>query len=539
MTDNVSLKLNPVVLIIEQGISDDGSINADVEVITEDQKKDGGLSFTNLSDCPKTLVGSYGKVPVVNKEETALEWSDLKLSAFTSLQDTFATYKGKANQAVVVNNSESGLTTINISKAELRYFSELADVGDVESNNGKLLQVSEDGSSITYVEGSEFLEDIPGLIDENADSETFFTPNITVDKKGRVVAISSSSAATTNNTVSGGIVYSYTNPAGEGLVLRSTEALKPGQVITRVNGVEVPTADYLTNLYSTSKKKPRLQLLDEVGTSEVDTLAVLHITATADNNILFSAVGTGSPSIKFSGFTSFEEISSPSIKTNEDVLLLGSSKTIRVDTTNMPDNKYTPKDENDVLTVGYATSILKEQAGGNLLCSSSATTVDVSKIEYNTQFLVGNLVENLPLTIKANKYIKDVSIRIVTAFDLGLQLWLGAYDSVPVSHDSITGAFGKLDITNTPLQILPVLESRYEDTDLYGMIYNPNIPAKTGIYRGDYSTLQDLQTAYPTDTEGNYAEVGIAKTTYVYSSSKGWIENVGVGNMLIWISYEF
>lgn len=540
MTDNVSLKLNPVSLVIEQGISDDGSINADVEVITEDQKKDGGLAFTNLSDCPKTLVGYSGKVPVVNEEETALEWSDLKLSVFTSLADTFASYKGKAGQVVIVDNSESGLTTVNISKAELKYFSELADVGSVASNPGKLLKVSDAGTGeITYVDGSQFLEDIPGLIDGDSSQETFYTPNITVDKKGRIVAISSSNAATTNNTVSGGVVYSITNPEGEGKVLRSTEAMQVGQVITKINGLNVPTADYLTSLYSTSKLKPRLQLLDEVGGSTTDTLAVLTINATAENELVFSANGTGTPVIHFQGITYIDQVQSSAITTDEETLMLGSAKTLRVDTSRMPDNKYKPEDPNDLLTVEYATSILKQQVGGNILCNSTATSIDVSKIEYNTQFLIGSVDGLSPLKILANKYIKDCSIRIVTSFESGLQLWLGAYDSVPVSHDSISGAYGKLNLSNTPLQILPVLETRYDDTELYGLIYNPSIPAKTGIYRGDYTTLQELQDAYPTDTEGNYAEVGISKATYVYSTEKGWIANNGVGSMLVWISYEF
>ena len=61
------------------------------------------------------------------------------------------------------------------------------------------------------------------------------------------------------------------------------------------------------------------------------------------------------------------------------------------------------------------------------------------------------------------------------------------------------------------------------------MIYNPRVPVKSGIYLGDYSTLAELQSAYATTTEGNYAVVGVSATTYVYSATDGWLKNTGTG----------
>ena len=71
------------------------------------------------------------------------------------------------------------------------------------------------------------------------------------------------------------------------------------------------------------------------------------------------------------------------------------------------------------------------------------------------------------------------------------------------------------------------------------MIYNPNVPVKRGIYLGDYSTLAELQAAYPTTNEGNYAVAGVSATTYVYSATNGWLKNTGTGAFNIFAQYEF
>ena len=539
MAESLELKTVRLNLIIEQGVSDDGSINADVEFITEDTKKDGSLALTNLSDCPSSLSGQEGKTLVVNDEETGFKFAELRPTKFTSLSDVPGTYRGNANKAVVVDDSETGLKFVNFAQAELKYFTELADTFDISKYPGMIVAVNEDGDALTAIEGSSMLENITTI-----EPGTYTFATVTVDSKGRVVGIHNGNAASTNNLQEGGVVYAVKIQGVEGLNLASTGKVEVGQTIFRPANSTYPIAGYLKELYSTSEKKPRVVCTDDNIMSS-DGTPQLNIHATGDQ-IQIKAIQSGESKqyIHFPQLTYVEGgINTSSVYTENDTLLLGAKKTLRVDATKLETGVYNPTDDLDLVTLGSVRNVLKELFGGNVLISSNPTYVIAGVLEYNKQFKIGPAddgEETPAVTVPAGKNIMNLSMISAASFPASCSLWIGVQDSSPVSHSSVTAFYGSYDLpTADNKTTVPVLKSRADDTEIYGMIRNPDVPERNGIYRGEYANLQQLQEAYPTDTEGNYAEVGDAKMPYVYSDANGWISTYVSGTATIWISFEF
>ena len=535
----VSVKENQLNLIIEQGKSDDGSINAVAQIITEDTTLDGGLSFVDLADTPKSLSGEAGKAIIVNQEENKLEFSELRPSAFTSLSDTFRSYQGKANQVLAVSSDESKITTINVSEGEIKYFSQLADVGVMSVNADKLLKVNSLGTEIEYVEGANLLSDIPGLVPDGQLNASYANPTVTVNSKGQIIAITTGTSANTNNCQANGIVYVIENPAGQGLVLRSTDAMTDDDIVVKMPGFVYPINDKLTFLYSSSKKKRALVMTDAVQ-SEVDNLPVLAINRSL-NSIQFDAQSSGIQStFDFLKPIMSDEVITPSVSTSQDTLKLSSLSDIVIDPSSMPDGVYNPKTDDSVLTVRHAISILKEKLGGLIVGGSNHTSVDLSTVEFNTQFLIGAPSIDSEFKLQPGQHLLNCSYRIITAFSSNLQFWIGSLDENPVSHPNNSAYFGQFDLpTELGAYRQEILLSRPSEVVLAGMIYNPAVPPKSGVYLGDFNSLADLQAQYATTTEGNYAVVGASAITYVYSTTEGWMKNTGTGAFDVFVQYEF
>ena len=537
----VQVKDNQINLVIEQGKSDDGSINAVAQIITEDSTLNGGLGFVDLADTPKTYSGHAGQTLVVDKNATKLEFAELRPQHFTSLTDTFSSYQGKAGKVLAVNQTESGITVANIAEGELKYFWQLGDVGSPSMNAGMLLQVSSDGESITYVNGSNMLEDIPGLITTGDGQQSFSNPTITVDSKGRIIAATSGSSANTNNCKANGVVYAVNNPAGQGLTLSSTDAFADDDILMKPAGFTYPMNDKLTFLYSTSKIKRAITVTDDLGQVAIDPLTTLEIKRTVNTIVLNARLANDAPAvIEVPATLSANVLDTPAVSTTENVLTLKSALDIRIDPSDMPNGEYVPQSDYSLVTVKDSVDILRQKLGGLMVGATEYTAVDLATQEFNVQFAIGATQFTECLILAANKHLLNCSYRVNTAFDSGLQFWLGIKDANPVSHPASSSYFGQFNLpTTTGTFRQEILLSRSADSYIYGMIYNPNVPVKSGIYLGDYSTLAELQAAYPTTNEGNYAVAGVSATTYVYSATNGWLKNTGTGAFNIFAQYEF
>ena len=404
-----------------------------------------------------------------------------------------------------------------------------------------LLQVSSDGESITYVNGSSMLEDIPGLITTGDGQQSFSNPTITVDSKGRVIAAASGSSANTNNCKANGVVYAVNNPAGQGLTLASTDAFADDDVLMKTAGFTYPMNDKLTFLYSTSKIKRALTVTDDLGQVAIDSLATLEIKRAVNSIVLNAQLASGDPAVlEVPATLSANVIDTPAVSTTENVLTLKSASDIRIDPSDMPDGKYVPQSDYSLVTVKDSVDILRQKLGGLMVGAAEYTAIDLATQEFNVQFPIGATQSTECLILDADKHLLNCSYRINTAFDSDLQFWIGIKDANPVSHPASSSYFGQLNLpTTTGAFRQEILLSRNSESYVYGMIYNPRVPVKSGIYLGDYSTLAELQSAYATTTEGNYAVVGVSATTYVYSATDGWLKNTGTGAFNIFAQYEF
>lgn len=403
MVDLVSIIDEPIRLDIEQG--------GDWTVISygeDDEEKGGGVRFISLVDVPNSYSGMKGQTPVVNEDETGLEFKAVVASKFTSLSDCPASYKNQKNKIVQVKADESGLQFINVNTdINVFPFKNLSDVqGEYEGFGGCALTITEGENGIEYTPRSELLPDI--IV-----AQTAINPTVTVNSKGLVTNIVSNPTKENPDFPELSVLYgdgtnvpTYTNKgspfqvpevneSGDKIVMKYKNTLHTdsGQLGAKVTG---GSNSYL-NINTTANKVDIESLSKDDNPTELSVQTnggQLTLGGEKTSNILVKNNMDVTSSMMYSSEgINFKPGGSSTLRIDISGLSLSNYHTLVVNDNDIPNKKYV---DEAILNAIYAGA------------ESISVTAPVTINHTQTEVILG--------TIPANKIIDELRVAITSPY---------------------------------------------------------------------------------------------------------------------------
>lgn len=465
MVDTIKIIDEPVELVVYQG--------GDYTVISyggDDGDEFGnGLRFIGLIDTPDSYEGQAGKSPVVNEDETGLEFVSIVATKFTSLSDCPPSYKGNKNKLVQVNSDETGLQFVNVNTdINVIPFIQLADVpSSYEGSSEYVVTVAEGENGLVFTPRTSILPEI-------ITAQTISNPIISVNTQGLVTAIREGAKTSLPDFPALSMLY------GDGTNIPTYTNVGSTNQIPIVDGVtSTIKMQYLSSLRSTigglivqanAATANQNSLL--VNTSSNDVSLIAQNESNLVTNLVLGSnngfVDLGSTSTTSVRLKSRLDVTASFI-TSDNYLWLkpGGTGTLRIDTSGLVNTNYAQSvtNANDIPNKEYVDKAIEEAISGAGGKSINVTVpLEVTALQPITS--LGKIV--------AGSVIDELRIAVTTEFN--------AEDRLTIGTDIDNALLCDIKIKETGVILIPTYYTISADTEFKVYINGTATQGKAVIY---------------------------------------------------------